>query len=72
MVALSRGLRARVSGIELPHGNGPPLLRNERCVSGELRVAGLTSFTVITVPEKFSCGTGTAKAFLSPWKGCDN
>ena len=32
--ALSRGLGARASGTELPHGNGPSLPRNEGCVLG--------------------------------------
>ena len=51
--ALSRGLEAPASGLELPHGNGPSLPRNEGRVLGELRVAGFPLFTVITVPERF-------------------
>ena len=58
--ALSRGLEAPASGLELPHGSGPSLPRNEGRVLGELRVAGFPLFTVITVPERFSCGTVTA------------
>ena len=34
--------------------------RSERCALGELRIAGLPSFTVFTVPEQISCGTVTA------------
>ena len=32
---------------------------------GELKVAGLTSFTVFTVSEQFSCGTVTARKLFS-------
>ena len=35
--------------------------RNEECVSGERKVAGLTSFVVLAVPEQLSCGIVTAK-----------
>ena len=55
-----RGLGARTGGIELPHGNGPSMSRNEGCVLGELKVAGLTFFTVFTVPEQL-LGIVTAK-----------
>ena len=71
--SLSRGLGPWASGIELPRGNGPSLPRNEGCVLGELRVAGLLPFTVIAVPVKFPLQNRQSnKAFLSPWTGCDN
>ena len=53
------------SGIELPHGNGLSLPRNEGCALGGLRVAGPPSFTVITVQVKFSFGTRHSNRSLS-------
>ena len=50
---------ALAGGIDLPHGNGPFMPRNEGCVLGELAVP--TSFAVFTVPEHLSCGIVSAK-----------
>ena len=62
--AFSQGLGAWEGGLELPHDHGPSLSRNDGCVLGWLRVAGFPFFSVITVPERFSCGTVTATKFL--------
>ena len=48
-------------GSKLPHGKRLSMPRNEGCVLGELKVAGLTSFAVFTVPVLLSCGIVTAR-----------
>ena len=45
---------AWASSFELPHGHGPSLPRHEGCMSGKLRVAGLSVFTVFAVLGRFS------------------
>ena len=52
---------AQTGGIEVPHDNGHSMPRNERCELGELKVAGLTSFTV-----------RQQERLLSPWTGYDS
>ena len=47
-------LALEVVGLELPHGNGHFMPRNEGCVLSELKFAELTSFAVFTEPEQLS------------------
>ena len=59
-------------GFELPHGQWTFHAKKcGDCVLGELNIAGLTSFTVFTVPEQLCCGFVTARKPLSPWTGSD-
>ena len=67
------GFGARTGGFKLPHGNGSFMPRNEGCVLGELKIAGLTSFAVFSSARAallWICHS--SKACLSPWTGCDN
>ena len=71
--ALSRGLGALASSLELPHGRGPSLPRSEGCLLGKLRVTGLPLYTVITVPERSLAEPSHQQSLsLPPWTGCDN
>ena len=45
--------------------NGSSLPRNEECMLGELRVAGLASFTVFTVPEQLFVELSKQESLLS-------
>ena len=76
------GLGAWVSSFELPSVHGPSLPRNEGCMFGLLRVAVLFVHCVHGVGKILSQKSGRvgslesqlsqqAKAFLSPWTGCD-
>ena len=58
--------------MELPCGNGPSLPRNEGCVLGELRVAGLLPFHCShSASEVLVRNRHSNEAFLSPRKRCD-